>query len=124
MPVDAIVVSVMLGGAGQKLGGIIDMVQAAEVHELPLYPRHILFSKDPAPLCLLLRPVDRSQSLSLARLVQAPSHQADNLDCSQQHSECHKLLKFAADVSKHLNMVTHTRRSAARVCARLRCFTR
>lgn len=36
MPVNAIVVSVMLGGAGQKLGGIIDMVQAAEVHKLPL----------------------------------------------------------------------------------------
>ena len=60
MPVDATVVSVMRGGAGQKLGNIIDMVQAAEVHKLPIYPRHILLSKNPAPLCLLLGPVDCS----------------------------------------------------------------
>ena len=36
MPVDAMVVSVMLGGAGQKLDDILDMVQAAEVPKLPL----------------------------------------------------------------------------------------
>ena len=63
MPVDARMVGGMLRSAALQVRRTICMVQAAQADQLPSEPADLLICEDPAPLCLLLCPVQMHATL-------------------------------------------------------------